>query len=128
MNFPEEIIDAIFEYERYILMNEHFTMHKYVLQDIEESVKVLLTNHHWHKRCYREINDDDFQRFTWKQSWTQQSLEGAATYMEKGKIVCSNQVPGEIDYFSYNCHPNYQTSFNDCQKPTHQEARVLNHK
>ena len=31
---PEDMIDAIFEYEWYIIMKEHFEMFKYVLQDI----------------------------------------------------------------------------------------------
>ena len=49
MTFPEEIIDKIFEYERYILMKEHLPMYKYVLQDIEEDLKIILTNRDWHK-------------------------------------------------------------------------------
>ena len=52
MNIPEEIIHAIFEYEHYNLMSEHLTIYKYVLQDIEEGIKVILTDHHWHKILY----------------------------------------------------------------------------
>ena len=66
MELSEEIIDAIFEYGCYILMKEHFTMCKYILQDIEEGVKVILTNHHWYKQYCRPIDDDCFQMFAWK--------------------------------------------------------------
>ena len=44
----EEIIDKIFEYEHYILMKEHLPMYKYVLNDIEEGLKIILTDHNWH--------------------------------------------------------------------------------
>ena len=87
MTFPEEIINKIFEYERYILMKEHFEMYKYILQDVEEGVKVILNDCHWHKRYCIKIDHDYFQWFTWKQGWTQQSLEVAATYIGKEKIV-----------------------------------------
>ena len=82
---------------------------------------MFLTNHCWCKRFGKSIADDDyFQRSTWKQGWIQQPLEGATTYISKGQIVCSKQVPGFIDYFIYCYHPYYQTKFNDWQKPTHQ--------
>ena len=87
MKIPEEIIDAIFEYERYILMKEHFEMFKYVLQDIGECVKVILNDHHWHKQYSRPIDDDYHLKFIYKQGWTQQSLEGAATCISRGQII-----------------------------------------
>ena len=54
MTFPEEIIDKIFKYEHYILIKEHLPMYKYVLKDIEESLK---TDYDWHKQYYREIDN-----------------------------------------------------------------------
>ena len=45
ITFPKEIIDKIFEYERYILMKEHLPLYKYVLKDIEEGLKIVLTDH-----------------------------------------------------------------------------------
>ena len=47
MTFLEEIIDEIFQYERYIIMQEHSEMYIYVLQDIKEGLKVILTDHDW---------------------------------------------------------------------------------
>ena len=66
MTFPEEIIDKIFEYERYILMTEHLTIYKYVLQDIEEDLKIVLTDRDWHEPCYREIDNVFHLQFPWK--------------------------------------------------------------
>ena len=63
MTFPEEIIDKIFEYERYILMNKHLPMYKYALTDIEEGLKIMLMDHDWHKQYYREIDDVFFYSF-----------------------------------------------------------------
>ena len=48
MIFPEEIIDKIFEYEHNVLMKEHLPMCKYVLKDIEEGLKIILTDHDCH--------------------------------------------------------------------------------
>ena len=45
MTFPEEIIDKIFEYEHYILMKEILPMYKYVVEDIEEGLKIILTDY-----------------------------------------------------------------------------------
>ena len=94
MKFPEEIIDKIFQYEHYILMKEHSEMYKYVLQDIEEGLKIILTNHDWHKPYCREIDDDYYLKFIWKRSWIQQTSEGVNAYIVRGQIVCSKQVPG----------------------------------
>ena len=100
MTIPKAIIDKMFEYERYILMKEHSKMYKYVLQDIEEGLKRILIDHDWHKQYYREIDNVHNLKFIWKQSWTQQPLEGgAALYIGRGRIVCSKQVPGVRDYF-----------------------------
>ena len=49
MTFPEEIIDKIFEYKHYILMKEHLPMYKYVLQNIEQDLKIILMDCDWHK-------------------------------------------------------------------------------
>ena len=40
---PVEIIDKIFEYERYILIKEHLPMYKYALKDIEQGLEIILT-------------------------------------------------------------------------------------
>ena len=125
MNIPEEIIDAMSEYERYILMNEHFPMYKYVLQDIKDGMKGILTDHYWNKQYCIEIDDDYFQKFTWKHGWIKQPLEGALTYIGKKKMICSKQILGVINYFPYNCQQYYQTKFNDWQKPIYQEADFL---
>ena len=50
MIVPEEIIDKIFEYELYILMKELLPMYKYVLKDIEEGHKIILTDYDWYKQ------------------------------------------------------------------------------
>ena len=50
MNFPEEIIDKIFEYERYILMKEYLPMYRYVLKGIEEGHKIILMDYDWYKQ------------------------------------------------------------------------------
>ena len=68
MTFPEEIIDKIFEYEHYILMKEHLPMYKYVLKDIEEGLKIILTDCNWHKRYNREIDNVYHLKFIWKQN------------------------------------------------------------
>ena len=86
MTFPDEIIDKIFEYEHYILMKEHLPMYKYVLKDIEEGHKIILTDHDWYKRYYNEIDDVFFLQFPWKHAWTSQPLEGAALYIGRCQI------------------------------------------
>ena len=48
ITFPEEIMDKIFEYEHYIVMTEYLPMFKYVLKDIEEGHKIILTDLDWH--------------------------------------------------------------------------------
>ena len=55
MTFPEEIIDKIFEYERYILMKEHLLMYKYVVKDVEEGHKIVLTDYDWYKQYYVKL-------------------------------------------------------------------------
>ena len=87
MTFPEEIIDKIFKYEHYILMKEHLTMYKYVLKDIEESLKLILTDCDWYKQYYSEIDDEFHLQFPWKRDWIQQPLEEAALYIGRGQIV-----------------------------------------
>ena len=127
MTIPEKIIDKIFECERYILMKEHSVMYKYGLQDIEEGLKVILTDHDWHKQYYREIDNVSHLKFTWKRYQIQQPLEGAALYIGRGQIVCSKQVQRERDNFLQN-RPYYQTRFNNWQKITCHEAKLLDHK
>ena len=78
MTNPKEIIDKIFRHECYILMKDHSVMYKYVLQDIEEGVKVILTDKDGHKQYYREIDDIYYLKFIWKRNWIQQPLKGAA--------------------------------------------------
>ena len=78
MTFPEEIIDKIFEYKRYIHMKEHLPMYKYVLQDIEEGLKIILMDRDWRKTCYRKIENVYHLQFIWKRDWIQQPLEGAS--------------------------------------------------
>ena len=109
-------------------MKEHLPMYKYVLQDIEEGLKIILTDHDWHKPCYREIDDVFHLQFPWKRDWTQQPLEGAALYIGRGRIVCSKQVPQIEDNFYNLRHTYYQTKFSNCLKPTHQEAKLVNNK
>ena len=93
MTFPEEIIDKIFEYERHILMTEHLPMFKYVLKDIEEGLKMILTDPDWHKQTVREIDNIFFLQFHWtRDDWVQQPFEGVALYIGRGRIVCSKQV------------------------------------
>ena len=116
MTFPEEIIDKIFEYERYICMKEHLPMQKYVLQDIEEGLKIILTDRYWHKPCYRDIEDVFHLLFPWKRDWTQQSLEEAALYIVRGRSVCSKQVPLMDENFYNLHHPYYQTKFSNWVK------------
>ena len=103
-------------------------MYKYLLKDIEESLKIILTDHDWHKQYYREIDNVFFLQFPWKRDWTQQPLEGAAFYIGRGQIVCSNQVP-EIDDNFYNLrHPYYWTKYRNLENATCQEAKLVNHK
>ena len=99
MTFPEEIIEKVFEYEHYILMKEHLPRYKYVLKEIEEGHKIILTDHDWHEQHYREIENVHFLQFLWKRDWVQQSLEGAALYICRGRIVCSKQVQEIEDDF-----------------------------
>ena len=80
MTFPEEIIDKMFEYERYIPMKEHLPMYKYVLKDIEERHKIILTDYDWYKRYYSETDDVFYLQCPWKCACTSQPLEGAALY------------------------------------------------
>ena len=103
-------------------------MYKYARQDIEEGVKIILTDHNWYRRFYREIDDNYHLRFTRKQTLIEQPLEGAVIYIGRGQIVCSNQIPKVRDCFLHNHHPYYRTKFNDWQKPTRQEAKRLDHK
>ena len=49
-NESEEIVDKISQNEHSILMNEHLTLFQYVLQDIEEGTKVILTDRYWQKQ------------------------------------------------------------------------------
>ena len=108
MTFPEEIIDKIFEYERHILMTEHLPRYKYVLKDIKEGLKIILTDPDWHKKYYREIDDVFHYQFPWKVSdWVQQPLEGAALYIGRERIVCSKRVPRGFE--PEFCHPYYRS-------------------
>ena len=126
--FPDEIIDKIFEYERYILMTEHLPMFKYVLKDIEEGLKIILIDPDWHKQYVREINDVFHLQFPWKRDdWVQQPLEKAALYIGEGRIVCSKQVPS-VENPLYVCHhPYYWTKYSDLVYATPQEIKLINH-
>ena len=104
MTFLKEINDKIFEYERYICTKEHLPMYKYVLQDIEEGLKIILTDYDWCKKYYREIDNVYNLQFIWKQDWIKHLLEEAALYIGRGRIVCSKRVPGERDNFFYAIH------------------------
>ena len=72
------------------------TLIRYVLRDIKEGVKVILTNHYWYKRYMMAIDDNCFQRFTLKQDWIEQPLEGEATYIGKVQVVCSKAKSARI--------------------------------
>ena len=118
MTFREEIIDKIFEYECYILMKEDLPVYEYVLQDIEDGLKIVLMDRNWHEPYYSEINDVYYLHFPWKRNWIQQPLEGAALYIGRGRIVCSKRVT-EIEDNIYNLrHPYYRTKFSNWVKPT----------
>ena len=127
MTFPEEIIDKIFEYERHILMTEHLPRYKYVLKDIKEGLKIILTDPDWHKKYYREIDDVFHYQFPWKAlDWEHQPLEGAALYIGRGRIICSKRVPSQINSFiSY--HPYYWTKYGYLEEATPQERKLINH-
>ena len=73
-----------------MLMKAHPFIHKYVLQDIEEDLKVILTDRDWHKRYYREIDDVYYLKFIWKQNWIHQ-LQGNKTFSTCG-LVIQNKV------------------------------------
>ena len=127
MTFPEEIIEKIFEYERFLLMKEHLPMFKYVLQDIEDGLKIILTDRDW----FCSIDDVLWQQFQWKQIWPKQQLEGTAIYCGFKRIICSKKVSAlgilKLDPNYY--HPYYRTEFSDWDdwdKPTHQEAKLIN--
>ena len=113
MTFPEAIIDKIFEYECYILMKQHLHMYKYVLKDIEEGLKIILTDHDWHKRYYSEIDDVFHLQFPWKHDLIQQPLERVALYIGRGQIMCSKQVPKIEDNLLNFCHPYNRTKFSN---------------
>ena len=51
-------------------MKEHLPMYKYVLQDIEECHKIILTDYDWYKRYFSEIDDVLHLQFPWKRGWT----------------------------------------------------------
>ena len=127
MTFPEEIIDKIFEYEHYILMKEHLSMYKYVLKDIEEGHKIILTDPDWYKRYYSEIDDVYHLQFPWKRAWTSQPLEGAALYIGRGRIVCSKRVPQKENPFFISHHLYYWVKYNNLKYATRQEAKLINH-
>ena len=107
MTFPEQIIDKIFKYEHCILMKEHLPMYKYVLKDIGEGLKIILTDCDWHKQYYSEIDDVCYLQFPWKSDWIQQPLEGTTLYIGRGQIVCSKRVTEIEDNFNNLCHPYY---------------------
>ena len=83
----------ILEYEHFLLMKEHLLILKYVLKDIEDGVKIILTDHDWHKLYCCEIGDIFWLNFILKRNWIQQPLEGAALYIGREQIVYSKQVP-----------------------------------
>ena len=128
MIFSGKIIDKIFEYERYILKKEHLPMYKDVLKDIEQGHKIILTDRDWHKRYYREIDDEFHLQFPWKRPWKSPSLEGAALYIGRRKIICSKQVPEVEETLLNFCHPYYRTRFSYWVKPTRREAKLIDHK
>ena len=125
---PEEIIDKILVYEHYLLMKDHFLKFKHVLKDIEEDVKIILIDRDWTKRYYCEIDDVFHLNFVWKRSWIQKTLEGAALYIGRERIVCSKRVPGRwADSF---VHPYCRTQFNNWtlhHDLTRQEAKLIKH-
>ena len=100
-------------------------MCKYVLKDIEEGQKIILTNPDWYKQYYDEIDNVFHLQFPWKCAWTSQPLEGAALYIGRGQIICSKLIEENLLKF---CHQYYQTKFSDWVKPTCQEAKLVNYK
>ena len=127
---PKEIVNKILVYERYILMREHLPKFKYVLKDIEDGVKIILTDRDWRKRySCRKANDVWSLEFQWKRGgWTQQPLEGAALYCGKGRIVCSKRVPEIMNKLTNHlCHPYYRSKFSDWIKPSRKEIKLINH-
>ena len=126
--FPQEIIQKILEYEHYLLMKDHFPKFKYVLKDIKEGVKIILMC----SDICDTLNFNDFFlfNFLWKRNWIIQPLEGAALYIRRKRIVCSQRVPGiKIPWYRER-HPYYQTVFDECSgrnKPTRQEAKLINY-
>ena len=109
-------------------MKEHLLMYKYVLKDIEQGHKIVLTYRHRHKRYYSEIDNVFHLQFLWKRPWKKPSLEGAALYIGRGKIICSKQVPEVEDSLLNFCHPYYRTRFRNWVKPTRRKAKLVNHK
>ena len=91
--------------ERSILMDEHLTLFKYILQDIEKGNKVILRDCCWYKRYIIRNDDTYYEKFPWKQTLIEQPLEGTATYIGKGQIVCSKRVLGRFE--PQFCHPYY---------------------
>ena len=67
--------------EQPILRNAHLTLFQNVLQDIEDRIKVILTNYYWHKQYIVRNDATYYKNFPWKQTLIQQPLEGAATYI-----------------------------------------------
>ena len=130
--FPEEIEQIILDYERDLLMKDHYQKYKHVVKDIKEGLKIILVDRDWYKKYYRAIDDVFHFNFVWKvSSWTQQPLEGAALYIGRKRIVCSKRVPEIVKgWNNTRRHPYYRTKYPDeCnyEKPTRQEAKLINH-
>ena len=107
-------------------MTEHLPRYKYFLKDIVQGHKIILMDHDWYKRYNRKIDDVFHYQFPWKRKWKTPSLEGAALYIGRGRIICSKRVPSQINSFiSY--HPYYSTKFGDLEDSTPQERKLINH-
>ena len=76
-----------------ILKYEHISLFDFVLQDIEEGHNIILINCYLHKKNTMQNDNTYYNKFPWKQTLIQQPLEGAATYIGKGRIVYSKRVP-----------------------------------
>ena len=51
-----------------------------------------------------------YKKFPWEQTLIEQPLDGSATYISKGQIVCSKRVPERFE--PHSCHPYYQSIMN----------------
>ena len=106
-------------------MWEHYPKFKHVIKDIQEGLKIILVDRDWTKQYYCEAGDVFWKKFVWKRNFYDEPLEGAALYIGRQKIVCSNQVPGRFDGL-FN-HPYYQTPRSQWHYSplTRQEAKLV---